>query len=101
MDGNLRKIREKLARGEKLSIEDLHSLDPLHDAIFDNDGRVVGIHRSSMEKNHDQLIGELNLDYLDRALLDGSYRRKQRNIHSSERLPRLVRYVGKLSTEIK
>jgi len=50
MDANLKKIRNKLVKGEKLSTKDLHSLEPLHDAIYDNDGRVVGMHGSIAEE---------------------------------------------------
>lgn len=85
MDANLRKIRTK----------DLHSLEPLHDAIYDNDGRVVGIHGSIAEEELDPLIGNFNLNFVGRSLLDGGHHRQQGTVKYSKRLPRLVRYVGK------
>ena len=92
MDTNLRNISNKLVSGEKLSTTDLRSLEPLHDAIYDNDGRIVGISGSTTEED-DPLAGEFNLDYVDRSFLDGRHHRQLGQ--PSERLPRLVRYVGK------
>ena len=77
---NLATIRRKLASGEKLSTTDLQSLEPLHDANYDKDGRVVGGNE------------EFVLNYVDRSFLDG----KEQG--GEERLPRLVRYVGKAFT---
>jgi len=91
MDTNLRNISNKLVSGEKLSTTDLRSLEPLHDAIYDNDGRIVGISGSTTEED-DPLAGEFNLDYVDRSFLDGRHHRQLGQ--PSERLPRLVRYVG-------
>jgi hypothetical protein len=99
MDTNLRNIRNKLVSGEKLSTTDLRSLEPLHDAIYDNDGRVVGISGSTAEEEDDPLAGEFNLDYVDRSFLDGRHHRQRGQ--PSKRLPRLVRYVGKLFSESK
>ena len=77
---NLATIRRKLASGEKLSTADLQSLEPLHDANYDKDGRVVGGNE------------EFVLNYVDRSFLDG----KEQG--GEEILPRLVRYVGKAFT---
>ena len=93
MDTNLRNISNKLVSGEKLSTADLCSLEPLHDAIYDNDGRVVGISGSTVGEEVFPLAGEFNLDYVDRSFLDGRHHRQLGQ--PSERLPRLVRYVGK------
>ena len=89
MDANLKNIRIKLASGEKLSAVDLRSLQPLHNAIYDKAGCVVG--STSVKGNEmevDDLAGEFKLDYLDRSFLDGKG-------DTSEKLPRLVRYIGK------
>ena len=99
MDINLAKIRRKLVSGEKLSADDLRSLEPLHDAIYDNDGRVVGVNGGATETNDDLVAGDFNLKYLDRSFLDGRDHRQRGQ--SSERLPRLVRYVGKLAASMK
>jgi len=92
MDANLINIRKKLASGEKLSINDLRSLEPLHDAIYNNDGRVIGVSDSTATEENGLLSGEFNIDYVDRAHIDG--RHHQQHGQSSERLPSLVRYVG-------
>lgn len=96
MDINIENVRKKLLRGEKLSTNDLRSLEPLHDAIYDNDGRVVGVNGGATGTNNNLLAGDFNLDYLDRSFLDG--RHNGQRGQSSERLPRLVRYVGKIAT---
>ena len=89
MDTKLKNIRQKLASGEKLSDDDLRSLQPLHDAIYDEEGCVIGSTcRKENEMEVDPLSGEFRLDYLDRSFLDGKG-------DTSEKLPRLVRYVGK------
>ncbi len=82
MESNLASIRRKLASGEKLSNTDLRSLEPLHDATYDENGRVVG---SSDD-------GDVVLNYVDRSFLDG---RNESKRQGGERLPRIVRYVGK------
>lgn len=89
MDANLKNIRIKLASGEKLSSVDLRSLQPLHDAIYDQAGCVVG--STSVKGNEmevDDLAGEFKLDYLDRSFLGGKG-------DTSGKYPRLVRYIGK------
>ena len=89
MDTKLKNIRQKLASGEKLSAGDLRSLQPLHDAVYDEEGSVIGsTSRKENEMEVDPLFGEFKLDYLHRSFLDGKG-------DSSDKLPRLVRYVGK------
>ena len=93
-------IRNKLDRGEKLSVNDLWSLDPLHDAIYDHEGCCIvggdsyhdGDSGGDGDGGHDgePITGGL-VDYLDRSLLDGRNQKGQQQ----GRLPRLVRYVGK------
>jgi len=86
-------IRNKLGRGEELSVNDLRSLDPLHDAIYDHEGCcIVGgdsFHDDNGDADDEPEMGRL-VDYLDRSLLDGRNQRGQQQ----GRLPRLVRYVG-------
>ena len=99
MDTNLRNIRKKLAGGEKLTASDLRSLQALHDAIYDEEGRVVGnTAGKENEMNDDPLTGEFRLDYVDRSFLEG---KNHQGDASEKNLPRLVRYVGKPSTEGK
>ena len=112
---NIRTIRIKLRRGEELSTNDLRSLEPLHDAVYDDDGcvRVVpapgvgvgvsdGVSDGDDHDEQEQVLTtmerelEFNLvDYLDRSLLQGRQECEQEG--SPERLPRLVRYVGKFN----
>ena len=77
-----------------MSTTDLRSLQPLHDAIYDEEGRVVG----STEDKHEPMVEEeeeefdFGLDYVDRSFLNGkNYQGDTKHKH----LPRLVRYVGK------
>ena len=88
MDASLNTVRNKLRSGEKLSTSDLSALEPLHDAIYEDDGTVFGGSGGSGHVRFD-------LEYLDRALLDG--RPRNHGGKSSDRGPRLVRYVGKPS----
>ena len=96
---NLSAIRTKLANGEKLSSKDLLSLEPLHDALYDRDGRVVdwaSDNDGTTERDLNQPIEDIFLEYLDRSILDGRRGHAQRDKPSeSQRLPQLVRYVGK------
>ena len=87
-------IRNKLGRGEELSTSDLISLDPLHDAIYDHEGCIVGNHKPcSSTKCRMEENAPFHLEYLDRSLLDGQCQKSQQ--HGQQGLPRVVRYVGK------
>ena len=93
MDINLTGICDKLKSGEKLSPQDLHLLEPLHDFIYDDNGRVIGASGNTSKDDHRPLTEDLNLPYLNRSFVDGGCNNEHET--TSARFPRLVRYVGK------